>query len=366
MGKNKFGIFSPILGEKLDFPTILLDKTIQVDNSNILRKYGEVHRRKMREPDMLDTEGVKYQTPDTCPILHFHRFVKRSNATEYILAFTEQHIYHWNTEEKKWDKKYTCSTCTEWDTVTYNDKVIATNNVDCVLYWSTSGDFAPLGSASGIEYATGLYLTKAKYVITFENYLQLGYTYENGVSHPQRIRWSDIGDETLWKTGDAGSAETEGFDFIRGFKIYAGQLIIFKEKSRIKQWLISTSEVWNWVKLPGDIGLLSNHSIVEDANGRVYFLASDFTIREMEAGEISHDIDPVVKLIKPSSDYLVQGVYIEETGEIWWSIPYDNDLNNKVITYKGGSWGELDLAISCFGDRKEAGTGNGNGNGGIG
>lgn len=351
--KQKFGIFSPILGVKKDFPTILLDKTIQVDNSNSVIKYGEVHRRKMRDPDILNVSDVKSQTPDANPILRYHRFVKRSTAAEYILAFTKAHIYHWNTATKAWDTKYTCSgDCTEWDTVTYNDKVIATNNVDKVLVWDTTGNFAPLGTANGIEYATGLYLTKAKYVTTFENYLELGYTYENGVSHPQRIRWSDIGDETLWKTGDAGSKETEGEDFVTGFKIYVGQLIIFKEKSRSRQWLVSTSEVWNWVVLPGDIGNLSNHSIVEDADGRVYWLASDMTFREMEAGEISHDIDPIVKLIEPSSAYLVQGVYIDETGEIWWSIPYDNALNNKVITYKGGTWGELDLAISAFGDRK--------------
>jgi hypothetical protein len=507
MAKSRFGIFSPVLGEKKDYPSILLDKTVQVENSNILRKYGEIWRRKMREMDLLNiinncetvwtanpigdaivtlsndaikglysikiaidaspqastmqayfatgtldlsskqkisfwiknsgaivvnswliglcndvagtnpidffgvpaipstaqwipltltkigggnlgasiksiavysdttTTGMASnyinlddfkcdtQTPDTNPILHYHRFVKRSTAAEYILAFTKAHIYCWNAETQVWDLKYTCSgDCTEWDTVSYNDKVIATNNVNKVLVWNTVGNFAPLGSASGIEYATGLYLTKAKYVTTFENYLQLGYTYENGVSHPQRIRWSDIGDETLWMTGDAGSTETEGSDFIKGFKIYAGQLIIFKEKSRIKQWLVSTSEVWNWVKLPGDIGLLSNHSIVEDPDGRVYFLASDFTIREMEAGEISHDIDPIVKLIKPSSSHLVQGVYIEETGEIWWSIPYDNALNNKVITFKlniqgdtvSYNWGELDLSICAFGDRKGA------------
>lgn len=432
-GKQKFGIFSPVLGIKKDFPTILLDKTIQVDNSNILVKYGEVHRRQMREPDMLNGSDAKSQTPDTFPILHYHRFVKRSTAAEYILAFTKAHIYCWNASTKVWDLKFTCSAdCTEWDTVTYNDKVIATNNVDLVLKWDTTGYFLPLQNTTtknitgaskanpcsitcvghgyatgsriwitsvggmtelnnlqfvitstgadtftldgidssayttytsggtalkfeGIEYATGLFLTKAKYVTTFENYLELGYTYENGISHPQRIRWSDVGNETLWKTGDAGSNETEGADFIKGFKIYAGQLIIFKEKSRIKQWLISTSEVWNWVVLPGDIGLLSNHSIVEDPDGRVYLLASDITFREMEAGEISHDIDPIVKLIEPSSAHLVQGVYIEKTGEIWWSIPYDNALNNKVITYnKNGSWGELGLDISCFGDYHEA------------
>jgi len=435
--KRLFGVFSPILGEKKDFPTILLDKTVQVDNRDIVRKYGEVHRRQMRDPDMLNGSSAKSQTPDANPILHYHRFVKRTTGMEYVLAFTKAHIYCWNASTKVWDLKFTCqSDCTEWDTVTYNDKVIATNNIDMVLVWDTSGYFMPLQNTTatditaatkanpcqvtsaahglttgdrvfiknvggmteinnlqfvvtvidvdnftldgidstgdttytsggtvvefqGIEYSSGVFLTKGKYVTTFENYLQLGYTYENGVSKPQRIRWSDIGDETDWISGDAGSKETEGNEVIFGFKIYSGQLIIFKKKIRIIQKLVATSEVWNWVVLPGNIGCLSNHSIVEDPDGRVYWLANDLTIREMELGEISQNIDPIVKLIEPSSAHLVYGAYIAETGEIWWSIPYDNALNNKVITLKivdgvVKSWGELNLSIPAFGDYYEA------------
>jgi len=153
MNKQKFGIFSPILGEKKDFPTILLGNTVNAENSNIVTRYGEVWRRKMREPDLLDSEGVKTQTPDGFPILHYHTFVKRSTATQYLLAFTKAHIYHWNPSTKAFDLKFTCaSNCLEWDTEDYNDMVIATNWVDKVLYWDTLGDFEPLDTANGIEY----------------------------------------------------------------------------------------------------------------------------------------------------------------------------------------------------------------------
>lgn len=434
--KQLFGVFSPVLGEQKGFPTILLDKTVQVDNRDIVRKYGEVRRRKMRDPDMLDGDSDKSQTPDTYPILHYHTFVKRSTGMQYVLAFTKAHIYCWNTDNKVWDLKFTCqSDCTEWDTTDYNDMVIATNYVDMVLAWDTTGYFIPLQNTTattitavskedpchitaaghglttgdrvfikdgdmtqisnlqfivtvdsvdifsldgidsqdyttyttggtvvefeGINYSESLFLTKAKYVSTFESFLILGYTYENSVLYPQRERWNAIGDETSWKAGDAGSKETEGSGFINGFKIYSGAFIIFKEKTRIIQTLIATSEVWKWVVLPGNIGNLSNHSIVEDPDGRVYWLANDMTIREMELGEISQLIDPVMKLIEPSSAHLVYGKYIEETGEIWWSIPYDNALNNKVITLKVVNgivkeWGELNLAVPAFGAYKEA------------
>lgn len=431
--KQLFGVFAPVLGERKNFPTILLEKTVQADNRDILRKYGEIHRRKMREPDMLDGSGDKSQTPDGNPILHYHTFIKRSTGTQYFLCFTKAHIYHWDASGKTWDVKFICSSdCTEWDTENYNDKVIATNNVDMVLEWDSTGYFMPLQNTTptnitaatkanpcqitaaahglttgdrvfiksvggmteinnlqfivtvidvdtftlddinstgyttytsggtvvefqGIEYETGKFLTKSKYVTTFENFLLLGYVTMNTVLYPQREVWNAIGDETAWKSGDAGNKETEGSDRIVGFKIYDGQLVIFKQKTRIVQVLVPTSEVWNWTVLPGNIGCLSNHSIVEDADGRVYWLANDFTVREMGEGEISHDIDLIVKLIEPSIAYLTYGIFIEETGEIWWSIPYDNILPNKVITVKDlNNWGELNLAVSAFGSYKEA------------
>jgi len=431
--KQLFGVFSPVLGEKKDFPVILLDKTVQTDNRNIYRKYGEVHRRLMRLADMLDSGEVKSQTPDGNPIIHYHTFIKRSTGMQYFLCFTKAHIYVWDSTGKEWDLVFTCqSYCTEWDTESYNDKVIATNNVDMVLVWDTSGYFVPLQNTTptvitaaskenpchitaaghglttgdrvfikncggmtqinnlqfvvtvdsvdifsldginstdytvytsggvvvefqGIEYETGKFLTKSKYVVTFENYCLLGWTTEDGVIYPQRERWNCIADETDWKSAGSGGCETEGEDRIVGFKIYDGTLIIFKEKKRIAQTLVESSDIWHWVTLPGNIGCLSNHSIVEDADGRVYWLANDLSIREMEAGEISKDIDPVVKLIEPSVAYLVYGIYIEETGEVWWSIPYITPQPNKVITVKDlSNWGELDLAVSAFGSYKEA------------
>jgi len=429
--KQLFGVFAPILGEKKDYPVILLDKTIQVENINILRKYGEVHRRKMREPDMLDDGDDKSQTPDGFPILHYHTFVLRATGIQYFLCFTKAHIYCWNTTTKAWDLKFTCSAyCTEWDTETHNDLVIATNNVDMVLAWDTTGYFIPLQNTTptvitaatkadpcqitaaghglttgdrvfiegvagmteinnlqfvvtvigvdtftldgidssaytdyvsggtvvefeGIEYDDDKFITKSKYVTTFENYLILGYITMDGVIYPQRIAWSCVANETDWKSVGSGLKETEGEDEIVGFKIYGGVLIIFKEKRRIAQNLVATSAVWNWTVLPGNIGCLSNHSIVEDADGRVYWLANDLSIREMEVGEISRDIDPIVKLIEPSSAYLVYGIFIEETGEIWWSIPYITPQPNKVITVKDlSNWGELALSVSAFGSYK--------------
>ncbi|GAI44800.1 unnamed protein product, partial [marine sediment metagenome] len=138
----------------------------------------------------------KIRTPDTYPVIHYHLFVKRQTGTEYLLLFTKKHIYLWTGEL---EEKFECSAfCENWEVVSYNDKVIATNDVDKVLVWDVipSNDFIFLDDpVNGIEYETGLYLTKAKHLIVFENYLILGNVTESAEVYPQRIRWNAIGDE---------------------------------------------------------------------------------------------------------------------------------------------------------------------------
>ena len=351
--KQLFGVFSPVLGLQQNFPVILLSKRQLSENSFVRTYNGEIHRLKSSIVK-LKNGATNVQTPDGFPILHYHTFVKRSTGKNYLLVFTKAHIYYWNDATFALDLKFTCaSNCTNWETVTYNDEVVATNNVDKVLHSDMSGDFTPLDTASGIEYSTGLYLTKAKYIIVFENFLWLGYTTENGVIKPQRARWSDLGQAGTgnWKTGDAGSTEIGKGDFIKGFGLYKSFLFVFKQKSIHMYWLAASSDIFNGKPLSHKIGLLSSHSIINDKDDDLYFLASDYTIRHITEGEISQAIDPIIKDIKPS---LVEGVnssFIDEYGSIWWAIPYGTSAtaNNKLISYKEGIWCQSDIVVNAFG-----------------
>ncbi|GAG89180.1 unnamed protein product, partial [marine sediment metagenome] len=208
------------------------------------------------------------------------------DAKEYLLVFTKKHIYYWNENTPGYEEVFEVVGvgvfCTEWHTRTFNDKVIATNNVDKVLEWYPAiagGLFLPLDTTSGINYGTAEtpeYLTKAKYVEVFENYLFLGYTYENGASKPQNIRWSDLLDEADWKTGDAGGATIGGRDFVTGIINYKGFLIIFKEESIHQQWLTEAStDIFNNQPLSTRLGCKASHSIVMDDKENLYFFASD-------------------------------------------------------------------------------------------
>lgn len=350
---EKFGIFSPSLGIREDFPSVLLPNKYSPDNENTIIRYGEIQRIKGRLKELLDGSLAKNQTPDENPILRYHRLVKRATATEYLFAFTKKHIYQWNSANKEYDERFTCtSDCTEWDTVTYNDKVIATNWVDKVQVADGSGNFAALDSSSGLEYGSGVYLTRAKYVKTFENYIIFGYIEEGGTIYPQRIRWNDLGDEATYDSGDAGSAEVGKGDFLTGFGLYQGFCIMFKEKSYWKMWLVPGSAIFNMVPISTKLGCHAKDSIINDSNGELYFFASDYTIRSIRGEMISRPIDKTLKLIHPDLITAIRGYHIEKFDELWWAIPYGNDAteNNKVAVYNNGKWSYNAFAISAFGE----------------
>ena len=54
------------------------------------------------------------------------------------------------TTEIAGDDVVIVANCDNWETVNYNDKVIATNNIDYVLVWNAIGNFAPLDYKYGI------------------------------------------------------------------------------------------------------------------------------------------------------------------------------------------------------------------------
>ena len=85
MNTKNFGIFSPVLGLRKDFPSILLEKAYNPDSENIIFQKGEVHRAKMRLKELTDATLTKVQTPDTYPIIHYHRFVDSNTGNETMI-----------------------------------------------------------------------------------------------------------------------------------------------------------------------------------------------------------------------------------------------------------------------------------------
>jgi hypothetical protein len=359
--KEKFGIFTPVLGLKQDFPVILLPQAYFPDNQNIYIRNYEIHRIDGSE-DTLLSGGNKVKTPDTNPIIHYHLFQK-ANGDEYLVVFTKKHVYYWDTSSSAFsDAIFTCdSDVTHWSTVTYNNLLIATNNSDLVQKWEGTGSFANLDTASGLQFGSTSYVTKAKYVAAYENYLIFGWVHEKvgetTTEYPSKIRWSDLGSESDWDSGDAGANFIKLSGFITGFGEYQGFLFVFFKDSIYRMWLTSTTDIWNNLCVSKHIGCLAPDSIVNDQDGGLYFFASDYTFRHITRGEISKNIEPTCRQIKPSLVDLIRGIYVDEYGQIWWSIPSGLDAtgNNEIVAFvpsmsEDEIWIRHDLEVDAFGN----------------
>jgi len=255
-----------------------------------------------------------------------------------------------------WHLKHTCgSSCSNWSVTTYNDKVIATNNVDKVLYWDGSGDFAILDDpTNGIDLGGGSYLTAAKVVQEFEGYLFLANVTVDGTQYPQSVYWCSHLDEENWDGGDSGSLVTPDPYFITAMGRWQDFMFIFKERSIYRLWL-GGEFTFTTAAHSTLLGTQAPNSVVNGERGELYFFSSDFHFR-MIAGSlgdmpvVSHGIDSYVRDIPDDAVPNIFGHFVYRLGQVEWAVPINNSsTNNVVLTLKDGVWTRQDAAYSCYG-----------------
>ena len=88
MPLQKYGIFSPTLGLREDFPNILLTEAALPESENVQIRWGEIHR-------VLGRNAALARTTDTNPVLKYHWHTKR-NGDSFLYAATKTKIYRWN------------------------------------------------------------------------------------------------------------------------------------------------------------------------------------------------------------------------------------------------------------------------------
>ncbi len=447
---KQFGILSPVLGLSQNIPSVLLNEAFHEDNLNVLLRHGGVERAQKPEKELVDGSLDLVAPADGNPFLLYH-FFEKSDGTKFLLGFTKDNIYHWNTSTTQWDRKHVCgsstgtdASCTDWSVCTFRDKVIATNGVDTnsdkVLYWDGSLDtFRNLSESSkystgtvtltegnanlegagtefitsdieagdmvyivdsdrayyvssrtdadtlvitpaaaeslagkayviiennGLEYDTGVYLTKAKFAWNFENRIILGYTFKNSNTFPSGIDWCSQSDEDDWVAGDSGAAVFDGADYLTGAGQYQDRLIVFKSESVHALWLVISDLIFNAAKIKANLGTFSPHSIVNGANGELFFLATDKTIRVIRgmASMFPRVSEPLWEAFWEIPDEYfieVRSHWVRRFGHALWAIPSgaEQTTNNLLcILDEFGRWTKMDTAVRAFGRyRRQAG-----------
>ena len=356
---QSFGIFSPVYGMREDIPSITIPEAFTHDNENVVLRYGEIHRCRMRtEPNSVTV------ATDGNPVLKYHYF-EQADSTDYLVAFTKAHAYHWNSVSLEWDLKYTCSEdCTTWSTVTFNDVLYATNNIDKVQEWSGTGSFSDLGSASGIDVGTTEYLTKATFLCTYEGYLMAGNVTVDGGAQPTTIFWSDTQDADTWNSGNASYITLPGPDSLKATGKVMDFLLVFSGRSIDQLWATDSSLIFNARRLRNNMGTFSPDSIINGPQGELYFMDNRQNIRQVistaaDMQVISRPIDDTAKKIPYSLVSDVRGWWVDSLEQLWWSVPYGPGAteNNKLICMDiNGAWTKRDMAVSAFGEYEEKTT----------
>ena len=282
------------------------------------------------------------------PIQAQHRHVRQTNSAEFFLVATAYHIFLWTNSSKVLTVKFTSLTPgsgTRWEIVTHfansKDEIYATDNVNLVQKWdiftSPSGSFGDLGSASGIDVDGVLFITKAKHIFSYESYLFLGnVTYSDATVHPQRHHWPSRADTTDYDTTGSGDAESKDFTnapgFLNGYGKYSAFLIVFMADIHYRGWLVTDDDVFNWDEEDLKVGALSADAIVNDKFGRLYWLASDLTIKEFRTPfDISEATVNTLKRINATVAEFAQAAYIEEHKSIVFALPGAGSATNSIL-----------------------------------
>ena len=303
------------------------------------------------------------------PVIKYHRHIRQGTGTEHLLLGTKYHILLWLQSAKSLTVKWTTldpDNVFRWEIKDHLRNVVATNNSDFVLWWNVDGSvsnvFAALDNADGIDYeGTANRLTKCKHITSYERYLILGYTTEAGTVFPQRERWASLatGGSTIDfdenGSGDAGSKDfTTTPGFLMGFARHGDDLVIAKQDSMYRAWVVTADTVFEWEEYTLKVGCLSADSMVNDKAGRLYFLATDLTIREIQTpGPISTAVDITVKGLNTAQAEYIQGTYIDEYEEIWWSITSGgSDTNDTIVALHPDSRRSFiyKIPVRAFGD----------------
>lgn len=303
------------------------------------------------------------------PVMKYHRHIRPGTGTEHLLLGTKYYILLWLESNKSLTIKWTTvspANVERWEITDHLRNVVATNNIDFVLWWNVDGSvdnsFAELDNADGIDYeGTANRLTACKHIFSYERYLILGYTTEDGTVYPQKERWASLatGGATIDfdenGSGDAGAKEfTTTPGFLMGFARHGGDLVISKEDSMHRSWLVTADTVFEWEEYTIKVGNLSADSLVNDKAGRLYWLASDLTIREIQTPvPISTAIDISIKGLNTSQAEFIQGTYIDEYEQVWWSFTSGGgSANDSVAVFHPDSGRSFihKIPIRAFGD----------------
>lgn len=153
-----------------------------------------------------------------------------------------------------------------WDFVQYGNAIIAANNINRlqVYYVGGSTAFADLSANAPV----------AKYVTVVRDFVVAANTAAE--AEPNKVQWSDIGDETDWVSGATSQADFQYLpDGGNITGITGGEFgLVFLERAIVRMSYIGSPLFFQFDTISRNLGCVEGSSIIQNG-GITYFLGED-------------------------------------------------------------------------------------------
>ena len=213
---------------------------------------------------------------------------------------------------------------TQWEDEMY----LAIGQSATNMYKWTSGDtYATSLIASGptwqpYEIPVGGYMPRAEIALAHANKLFVANTYEDGVSYPNRLRWSHENSPENWYQQDYIDIIAGG-NGIRGIQVVDGQLLIFKSKA-IYLLMGYDADSFQLVELTTKLGIDYPQQAVAGSGG-VYFFDYPNGLYFYDRNGIQdlfERLRPIIINDEVNSEYSDQITLSFVRERLWMSMPY--------------------------------------------
>jgi len=213
---------------------------------------------------------------------------------------------------------------TQWEDEMYLAIGQSANNM---YKWESGNTYATSLTASGptwqpYEIPVGGYMPRAEIALAHANKLFVANTYEDGVSYPNRLRWSHENSPENWYQQDYIDIIAGGSG-IRGIQVVDGQLLIFKSKA-IYLLMGYDADSFQLVELTTKLGIDYPQQAVAGSGG-VYFFDYPNGLYFYDRNGIQdlfERIRPIIINNEVNSEYtdLITLSFVRE--RLWISMPY--------------------------------------------
>lgn len=220
------------------------------------------------------------------------------------------------------------------DLIASNDWLVFTNGVDTPRRYDGVDCVILPGLPAG--------LTSCKVLVGYNAALFMMNTIESGLSYPQRIRRTEIGDPTNWSTGLSGYDDLyDEAGFIVASASMGPYLVVYRDRSVVRgQYVNTAGRVYQFDTLINGEGAVSGQAVVDlnsehllFGNAGIYSFTGGYDLNSVD-DNVFYSLFSSEGDLNTSFKHRVFSFYVEELDEAWFFYPSTgSEYPNTLLRY---------------------------------